>query len=135
LRFVPFTRNFSDSKDFTLEDDLEREMPGILWQLIKAAPAVFANGDAPPAAVLDATADVLDENDVAAPFIEQHLADDSEAVTPLREIEAAIVKAGHGADVERIMAGIRARWDYRKKRVNGKEVRGLIGVRIVKPTN
>jgi P4 family phage/plasmid primase-like protien len=135
LRFVPFTRNFSDSKDFTLEDDLEREMPGILWQLIKAAPAVFANGDAPPAAVLDATADVLDENDVAAPFIEQHLADDSEAVTPLREIEAAIVKAGHGADGEHIMAGIRARWDYRKKRVNGKEVRGLIGVRIVKPTN
>lgn len=51
LRFVPFNGDFSKSKDFTLEDDLAQEMPGILWQLIKLAPAAFANGDDPPAAV------------------------------------------------------------------------------------
>ena len=44
LRFVPFNGDFSKSKDFALEDDLGREMPGILWQLIKAAPHVFQNG-------------------------------------------------------------------------------------------
>jgi hypothetical protein len=47
LRLVPFTGDFSKSKDFSLEDDLSREMPGILWQLIKAAPAVFEHGDEP----------------------------------------------------------------------------------------
>lgn len=135
LRFVPFNGDFSKSKDFTLEDDLAREMPGILWQLIKAAPAVFADGDSPPAAVREATEDLMDENDVARPFIEQYLVDDPDAVTRLADIEALVMKAGFGADADRIMAGIRARWNYGKKRVSGKEVRGLIGVSIVKSTN
>lgn len=134
LRFVPFNGDFSKSKDLTLEDDLAREMPGILWQLVKAAPDVFANGDAPPSAVREASEDVMDENDVARPFIEQSLKDDPDAVTTLRDMEAAILKSGYGAEADGIMAGIRARWNYAKKRVNGKEVRGLIGVRIVKPT-
>ena len=59
LRFVPFNGDFSKSKDFGLEDDLAREMPGILWKLIKAAPAAFANGDEPPTTVREATDDVM----------------------------------------------------------------------------
>jgi P4 family phage/plasmid primase-like protien len=105
LRFVLFNGDFSKSKDFTLEDDLAWEIPGILWQLIKAAPVVFASGDAPPASVLDATADLMDENDVARPFIEQHLEDAPDAVTAIPEIEALIVKLGYGVDVDRIMQG------------------------------
>ena len=136
LRFVLFNGDFSKSKDFTLEDDLAREIPGILWQLIKAAPVVFANGDAPPASVLDATADLMDENDVAAPFIEQHLEDAPDVVTAIPEIEAFILKSGYGADVDRIMQGIKARWAYGRKRVAGHShpLRGLIGVRI-RPTS
>ena len=137
LRFVLFNGDFSKSKDFTLEDDLAREIPGILWQLIKAAPDVFASGDAPPSSVLDATADLMDENDVAAPFIEACLIEDPDAVTPLADIEAAIRKylnktltAGDG-QYERILQGIRARWDYRKKGPRGKQVRGLIGVKLI----
>ena len=91
LRFVPFNGDFSKSKDFTLEGDLAREMPGILWQLIKAAPAVFDNGDTPPAAVREATDDVVDENDVAQPFIEECL-EDADAVLQLPELETAIQK-------------------------------------------
>lgn len=131
LIFVPFNGDFSKSRDMTLEDDLAREAPGILWKLIKAAPGVFERGIEPPASVIEATDDLLDENDVARPFIEQHLTDDAAAVTPLRDMETAILKAGHGEDANRIMAGIRMRWNYGKKRVNGKEVRGLIGVRLV----
>ena len=138
LRFVPFNGDFSKSKDFALEDDLAREMPGILWQLIKAAPDVLANGDQPPRAVLDATADLMDENDVAAPFIEQHLVDDLDAVTTQQEMRDA-VQASVGrmvlADdaVERIMEGIKARWSIgRKRRGDDKhQTRGFIGVRIV----
>jgi phage/plasmid-associated DNA primase len=134
LRFVLFNGDFSKSKDFTLEDDLAREIPGILCQLIKAAPDVFASGDAPPASVLDDTADLMDENDVARPFIEGHLEDAPDAVTPIAEIEAVIVKSGYGADVDRIMQGIKARWSYGRRRVTGHPhpLRGLIGVRVKK---
>jgi P4 family phage/plasmid primase-like protien len=135
LRFVPFDGDFSKSKDFTVEDDLAQEMPGILWQLIKTAPAVFANGDEPPAAVREATDDVMDENDVARPFIEECLIDDPTAVTPIPEIEAAARKwvGGldlEGASVERIMEGVRARWSYGRRRVDGSKVRGFLGVRV-----
>lgn len=131
LRFVPFNGDFSKSKDFTLEDDLALEMPGILWQLIKAAPGVIANGDQPPSAVLEATADLMDENDVAGPFIEQCLLEDPAAVTPVPEIETAALK-WDAANAGRIMEGIRARWSYGRKRVVGHQhpVRGLVGVRI-----
>jgi P4 family phage/plasmid primase-like protien len=138
LRFVLFNGDFSKSKDFTLEDDLAREIPGILWQLIKAAPDVFANGDAPPASVLESTADLMDENDVAAPFIEGCLMEDVDAVTPLPEIEASIRKHVGGlmmdgeATVGRILQGVKARWTYGRKRIAGHPhpVRGLIGVRL-----
>ena len=137
LRFVPFNGDFSKSKDFMLEGDLAREMPGILWQLIKAAPAVFDNGDAPPAAVREATDDVVDENDVAQPFIEECL-EDADAVLQLPELETAIQKyiARHmqaGGDLfERILDGVRSKWHYGRKGrdVSGKQVRGLIGVRL-----
>lgn len=138
LRFVPFNGDFSKSKDFTLEEDLAREIPGIVWQLIKAAPDVLANGDQPPRAVVDETADLMDENDVAAPFIEQCLVDDVEALTTQQEMRDAVQKhLGRmvlaDATVERIMDGIRARWSIGRKRVAGhtNPVRGFIGVRIV----
>jgi P4 family phage/plasmid primase-like protien len=141
LRFVPFNGDFSRSKDFTLEDDLAREMPGILWQLIKAAPAVFANGDEPPTAVREATADLMEENDVAAPFIEQCL-EAADAVTPIPEIAAAAQKwlgvgtiagfNGHTEDsrLDQIMSSVKARWGYGRKQIKGEQVRGLIGVRV-----
>lgn len=136
LRFVPFDGDFSKSKDLTVEDDLAQEMPGILWQLIKTAPAVFANGDEPPAAVREATDDVMDENDVARPFIEECLIDDPTAVTPIPEIEAAARKwlgglVLDGADVDRIMDGVRGRWSYGRRRVYGLKIRGLLGVRVI----
>ena len=139
LRFVPFNVNFSKSKDFTLEDDLAREAPGILWQLIKAAPGVIANGDEPPASVLEATADLMEENDLGAPFIEACLIEDADAVTPLPEIEERIRQSlggmviGSDERVGRIMQSVRARWPYGRKRVAGRAnpARGLLGVRLL----
>ncbi|MHB8216052.1 MAG: DNA primase family protein [Candidatus Sulfotelmatobacter sp.] len=136
LRFVLFNGDFSKSKDFTLEDDLAREIPGILWRLIEAAPDVFANGDAPPATVREATDDVMDENDTAKPFIEQCLVEDPDAVTPLADIEDAIRKHIGGlviagdATSERILQGIKAKWTYGRKGARGKQVRGLLGVKL-----
>jgi P4 family phage/plasmid primase-like protien len=142
LRFVPFNGFFGASKDFTLEDDLAREMPGILWQLIKAAPGVIANGDEPPASVLEATADLMEENDLGAPFIEACLIEDADAVTPLPEIEERIRQSlggmviGSDERVGRIMQSVRARWPYGRKRVAGhaNPARGLLGVRLLPPS-
>jgi putative DNA primase/helicase len=138
LRFIPFNGDFSKSKDFGLEADLAREMPGILWQLIKTAPDVVANGDQPPTAVTEATADLLDENDLARPFIEAWLVDDPDAHTPLKDMEAAIRKYLGGivmdddARLTRIMEGVRARWHHVRKRITGhaNAVWGMKGVRL-----
>jgi P4 family phage/plasmid primase-like protien len=137
LIFVPFHADFSNSGDMTLETDLAREMPGILWKLIQAAPSVFIRGVEPPSSVLEATADVLDENDVAAPFIEQRLVEDPEAVTTLQEMRDAVQKwlGRIMADdaVDRIMEGIKAKWSYGRKRLKGdrNQTRGFIGVRLL----
>jgi P4 family phage/plasmid primase-like protien len=142
LRFVPFNGDFSQSKDFTLEDDLAREMPGILWRLIKTAPVVIVHGDNPPSAVKEATDDVMDENDVARPFIDACLIEDRDAVTPLPEIEAAARKWIGGVvisgdtQLERIIQGVKAKWDYGRRRIGGRgnPVRGPVGVRL-RPTS
>jgi putative DNA primase/helicase len=138
LVFVPFLADFSNSGDLTLEADLRAEAPGILWKLIKAAPAIFEHGIEPPLSVLDASEDVLAENDTAKPFIEECLMDDATAVTPIAEIEDAVrtyLRNGSGpgdSSFDRIMDGIRARWSYGRKRVAGhkNQVRGLLGVRV-----
>lgn len=136
LRFVPFRADFSGREDLALENTLEAEMSGILWRLIRTAPEVF-NGDKPPLAVTDATADLVDENDVASPFIEECLEGDPDAVTPVPEIEAAIQQWNaklvvSTSDLSRIMAGVKSRWQYGRKRVAGQTnpTRGLLGVRL-----
>ena len=135
-RFVPFRADFSGREDLALESTLEAEMPGILWRLIKAAPEVF-NGDNPPMAVRDATEDLMDENDVAGPFIDECLEPDPDAVTPIPDIEAAIQKwmgtlVIGGPDLRRVLDGVKSRWQYRRKRIAGHPhpVRGLVGVRL-----
>ena len=137
LRFVPFRADFSGREDLNLEKTLEAEIPGILWRLIKIAHEVF-NGDNPPSAVLDASEDVLDENDLARPFIEECLEADADAVTPIPEVEAAIhrwmgrpLEVG-SSEVKRILEGVRARWHSGRKRIAGNPnpVRGLLGVRL-----
>jgi hypothetical protein len=120
----------------TLEEDLKQEMPGILWKLIQAAPGVFARGVEPPESVLDATADVMDENDVARPFIEKWLIEDTDAVTPIPEIRAAAEKWLGGmvmrgdARIDAVIEGVKARWSYGRKQLSGVQTRGLIGVRV-----
>lgn len=99
---------------------------------IKLCPPLLAGeSDNPPCAVLDATSDLLDENDVAAGFIEECLEADSDAVTTLDEMQLAIHQWGHG-DLDRVLAGVRARYKYGRKRIDGHPhpVRGLVGVRI-----
>jgi P4 family phage/plasmid primase-like protien len=136
LRFVPFLADFTGREDLALENTLEAEMPGVLWRLIKIAPQVF-HGDNPPLTVQDATDDVMDENDVARPFIEQCLEPDADAITPVPEMEAAIQKwvgtlTIGSPEPRRILDGVKTHWRYGRKRVRGRSnpVRGFVGVRL-----
>lgn len=136
LRFVPFRTDFSGREDLRLEDALAAEMPGILWRLIKLAPTVF-DGDKPPAVVVEATEDVLDENDVAKPFIDECLVTDPSGMVTLPDMQSAIEKwvglSVGGTDARRVLDGVRARWQYDRKRVGGKQIRGFLGVRLLSP--
>ncbi len=142
VRFVPFNADFTKSKDATLEDDLKREAPGILWKLIKTAPSIFERGIEPPASVMDATADVMDENDVAAPFIDEYLIADATAVTPLPRMEDAVrlyMRSGAWSgdtSFDRIMDGVKARWSHGRQRVAGHKIRyvGLKGCGYARQT-
>lgn len=142
LVFVPFNGDFSKSRDMTLEEDLAREAPGILWKLIRVAPGIFERGIEPPASVIEATDDLLDENDVARPFVEECLTEDPEAFTPFGELETAIKKwiggmvLGSDDRVKDIMKGVRARWPHKRKRVPGHRnpLHGLMGIRVVVPS-
>ena len=131
LRFVPFNGDFSRARDFTLEPELSGEILGSLWRLIKAAPAVFTDGDDPPLTVREATDDVMEENDTAKPFIDDCLVDDPEAVTSIPEIQEAIMKWHNPGrvfsdeGVERILEGVRMRWSHGRKRRAGVQIRGL----------
>jgi hypothetical protein len=81
---------------------------------------------------------VLDENDVARPFIEECLIEDPNAVTTLPDIQQAaknwLAKGGLilacDVQLDRVMEGVRARWNHGRKRIEGHQVRGLIGVRL-----
>jgi phage/plasmid-associated DNA primase len=75
-RIIPFPASFLGREDRTLEDRLERELPGILHKFIMACPDVIANGLQEPACVLDHTASYFQERDIARQF-----ADDCLSVT------------------------------------------------------
>ena len=134
LRFVPFRADFSGREDLHLEDALAAEMPGILWRLIKLAPTVFGSGDKPPAVVVDATDDVIAENDVAAPFIAECLDADPNGIVQVPEMQAAIDRwvglSIGGTDARRVLEGVKARWAQGRKRVDGVQVRAYLGVRV-----
>jgi P4 family phage/plasmid primase-like protien len=125
LVFVPFNGDFANSGDMTLEEDLRAESQGILWKLIQLTPSIFEQGIRPPASVLEATEDVMEENDTAKPFIEECLIQEAGAVTPVVVIEDAVRKwlgrllMPGDQQFDKIMDGIRTRWSKRRKRVGG----------------
>jgi putative DNA primase/helicase len=72
-RMVPFNASFVGREDRTLEDRLERELPGILHRLIATCPDVISNGLREPACVLEHTANYFQERDIAKQFADDCL--------------------------------------------------------------
>jgi putative DNA primase/helicase len=67
-RMVPFLASFVGREDRTLEDRLEKELPGILHKFLTACPDVIANGLREPASVLEHTATYFQERDLTTQF-------------------------------------------------------------------
>lgn len=136
--FVPFKADYSDraKQDATLETKLSAEAPGILEQLISLCPDVIANGLRPPAIVLDATSELLQENDIATQFREDMLVDTVANNVALADMESAVqkwlnggtggltVRASHYAGgIDRVIAGLKVKYEYKRIRPEGKQGR------------
>jgi putative DNA primase/helicase len=136
--FVPFKADYSDraKQDATLETTLSAEAPGILAQLISLCPDVIANGLRPPAIVLDATSELLQENDIATQFREDMLIDAMGNNVALANMESAVQKWLNGGTgglmvrasqyvggIDRVLAGLKAKYEYKRIRPEGKQGR------------
>lgn len=136
--FVPFLADFSDvsKQDLTLEATLEVEAPGILAQLIRLCPDVIANGLRAPKMVTDATAELLEENDLAAQFQEDVLvaapgknlsfdAMQTAVESWLRgEAGGMIVRSRQwDGQAERVITDLKAKFAYKRLRPEGKHGR------------
>jgi phage/plasmid-associated DNA primase len=75
--FVPFKADFTDGskQDPDLEPTMQREAPGFLAKLISLCPEVVAHINALPAprSVLEATTEMFEKNDLAGQFKEDML--------------------------------------------------------------
>ena len=137
--FVPFLADYRDPKkqDPNLDATLQAEAPGILAQLIRLCPDVIANGLRAPKTVTDATAELLEENDLAKQFQEDMLIDAPGKNVPFDAMEKAVElwlmgteegpltvrTPGHNRQTERIMAELKVRYAYKRLRPDGKHGR------------
>ena len=76
VKLVPFSAVFERNgiAGAALEAELEAELPGILWKLVKLCPDVLANGLQAPAEVEAATRDLFEEVDYVSRFRDEKLA-------------------------------------------------------------
>jgi P4 family phage/plasmid primase-like protien len=141
--FVPFLADFSDraKQDPELEPTMQREAPGFLAALIALCPEVVANINKLPAPqmVLDATADVFEENDLAGQFAKDRLEDTPgnhlsfdaaqqaalEWDTGTKKTSGVTVNATEhyregNKHVAQILSGLKARFAYKRLRPDGK---------------
>jgi putative DNA primase/helicase len=128
--FVPFLADFRDpnKQDPHLETTLRAEAPGIVARLIALCPDVIANGLQAPKTVTEATAELLEENDLAKQFQEDVLIDAPGENLPFDEMEMAVNKwlmggavhaPGQNRQAERIIAELKARYTYKRLRPDG----------------
>jgi putative DNA primase/helicase len=133
--FVPFLADFRDrsKQDPHLETTLRAEAPGILARLIALCPDVIANGLQAPKTVTDATAELLEENDIAKQFQEDMLIDAPGQSVPFDAMETAVNRwlmggasrglvvhaPGQNRPAQQIMAELKARYTYKRLRPEG----------------
>lgn len=91
-RMVPFPASFVGREDWTLEERLARELPGILHKFLAACPDVIANGLREPAIVLEHTATYFQERDLAKQFTDDCIVANPHGRVRATEMEEAASK-------------------------------------------
>jgi P4 family phage/plasmid primase-like protien len=127
LHFVPFLGDFSGDKgDRFIEDKLWAEREAILHKLIIGCAEAKRGGLQPPAIVLAATAELMDEMDLAGQFIADcATTGNDEYCTPRAKVEAAIRAWLPGVNVndwrvDRIISELKTRFRFERRYI-GKE--------------
>ena len=144
LRFVPFLGDFSGDKgDRFIEDKLWNEREGILHKLIQGCVEAKRDGLRAPEIVRAATNDLMEEMDLTGQFIADCISTGTDQdFTSRTEVEAAIrswlpgVTVGNDWRVERIIAELKTRFRYEKRRVGSGPARsqarpwGFVGLKL-----
>ncbi len=73
VQVVPFRASFLGREDPTVEPEMRKEMPGILYRWMIAAREFLEIGLKPPQCVLDATKELFADGDVVGRFIRERL--------------------------------------------------------------
>ena len=148
--FVPFLADFRDvtKQDPELDAKLQSEAPGILAHLIAICPEVIANGLQAPKTVTDATAELLEENDLVSQFRDDMLFDAPGKNISFDAMERAVdswltgysgnlVADYHrnGRDSQKVLAGLKMTYLYKRLRPEGKAGRQVyhflsVGLRV-----
>lgn len=140
VKLVPFDAVFERNgiAGAELEAALERELPGILWRLVKLCPDVLANGLQAPPEVEAATRSLFAEVDYVARFREEKLAEGG-YVTRVDVVEATEDWARRNGLSKSVAKDIREQLKHSpgviyhdRKRIDGSEPRALYeGVSLV----
>jgi hypothetical protein len=73
VQVVPFRASFLGREDPTVEPEMKKEAPGILYRWMIAAREFLEIGLRPPQCVLDATKELFAEGDLVGRFIRERL--------------------------------------------------------------
>ena len=138
VHFVPFNAAFerNTAAGRELEAQLERELSGILYKLIRLCPDVIDNGLRPPDSVRAATADLFDEMDFATRFRSERLTDGG--FTSNTDMVEAVTTWGKRNNLARhsidsILSQLKTAPGITTKerpRIDGKQIRGYTGVTL-----
>lgn len=79
LQLVPFRQSFLGREDKTLSERLQKELPGIARWVVEGARQYALQGLNPPAEVLVATQEAIDENDPVGAWLQDRLVADPQA--------------------------------------------------------
>jgi putative DNA primase/helicase len=142
VHLVPFNVSFRGREDRMISEKLKGEAPGILHLMIQACMEWQRVGLNPPQSVTDATTGLFRDLDPLGRFMEECLENDATAfefTTDLVKAYAEFLRAnGEDQYIEQkqLIASIKERGGYApstKRDVQGKQARGLRGVRIKDP--
>jgi len=95
VQVVPFRASFLGREDATVEPEMRKEAPGILYRWMVAAREFLETGLRPPQCVKDASREMFADADVVGRFLNECLSFSPSGFTPSETLQAAYSRFVH----------------------------------------